>query len=57
MSRFSGPQGRGAMRQYREQKRREAEERNAVAFATRYLCGHVHGERAADRCPMAVKIR
>jgi len=45
------------MRQYREQKRREAEERNAVAFATRYLCGHVHGERAADRCPMAVKIR
>lgn len=29
MSRFSGPQGKGAMRRVREQKRQEAEERNS----------------------------
>lgn len=29
MSRFSGPQGKGAMRLVRERKRQEAEERNS----------------------------
>lgn len=54
MSAFSGKQGKGAMKARREQKRREAEERNATAFASRYACGHVHGERVASRCPLAV---
>jgi hypothetical protein len=54
MSRFSGPQGKGAMREYRAKKRREAYERNALAFASSYPCGHIHSERKASKCPQAV---
>lgn len=50
MSAFSGPQGKGAMRHRREQKRQEAEERNARAFTSLRRCGHVHGE--AYVCPI-----
>lgn len=45
MSQFTGPQGKGAQKRRREQKRTEAEARNAAANAERRMCGHVHGER------------
>lgn len=41
MSMFTGAQGKGAMKARREQKRRQAEERNAVAEPRRFICGHV----------------
>lgn len=43
MSRFTGSQGKGALRAYRETKRAEAEERNANSQAERKPCGHIHG--------------
>lgn len=49
MSAFSGPQHKGAMRDRRTKKRKEAEARNASADARRYICGHVHG--ASITCP------
>lgn len=44
MSRFSGPQSKGAMRHHREKKQDEARARNAVSNASMKVCGHVHGE-------------
>lgn len=54
MSRFSGPQGKGAMRLLREIKREEAEARNALTPVSRtkaYRLGKVNekGERIARR--------
>lgn len=43
MSKFTGPQGKGAMRRYREAKRAQAVERNAASYARIYECDHVHG--------------
>lgn len=48
MSRFSGPQGKGAMKRHREVKRLVAQERNATACARRWPCGHIHGAVACD---------
>lgn len=40
MSIFSGPAGKGAMREHRATKRREAEERNSRNRAVVLLCSH-----------------
>jgi hypothetical protein len=53
MSRFTGPQGKGALRAYRETKRAEAEARNANSNPAIYMCRHVHGEAAAQKCEAA----
>jgi hypothetical protein len=41
MSRFTGKQHKGAMALYREEKRREAKERNRRANARPWKCAHV----------------
>jgi hypothetical protein len=52
MSIFTGKQSKGAMRRHREDKRDQAEARNAAADVSRRVktCGHVHGSRIV--CPV-----
>ena len=41
---------KGVMASHRDEKRREAEERNAHSQAKMRGCGHRHGEGQKDRC-------
>lgn len=50
MSRYSGRQGKGAARRIREQKRREAEERQGKVINKQHTC-YVHGA-GTGLCPL-----
>lgn len=48
MSVFHGPQGKGAMAAHRKRKRMRAYDRNTVACAKPWPCGHTHGAVVCD---------